>query len=128
MRGFGKHGGGRQRRGRNLLRPSLLLLMHEGPAHGYDLMERLKDFGISGIDPSMIYRALRDMENDGLVTSVWDEKETQGPPRRVYSLSGIGDETLKTYLEDLRRTRDRINNLIDQYDNHMRDSKGDVHK
>jgi len=128
MRGFGKHGGGRQRRGRNLLRPSLLLLMHEGPAHGYDLMERLKDFGISGIDPSMIYRALRDMEDDGLVTSVWDEKETQGPPRRVYSLSGIGDEALKTYLEDLRRIRDRINNLIDQYDNHMRDSKGDVHK
>ena len=128
MRGFGKHRGGRQRRGRNLLRPSLLLLMHEGPAHGYDLMERLKDFGISGIDPSMIYRALRDMEDDGLVTSVWDEKETQGPPRRVYSLSGIGDEALKTYLEDLRRIRDRINNLIDQYDNHMRDSKGDVHK
>lgn len=127
MRGFRQHGGGRQRRGRNIIRPSLLLLMHEARSHGYELLERLKEFGVSDTDPSIIYRMLRDMEAEGLITSVWDEKETLGPPRRVYSLTGLGAESLKSYLEDLKRTRERITNLIDYYELHMRENDGDFH-
>lgn len=127
MRGFGPHGGGRQRHGRNLIRPGLLLLMHEGPAHGYDLLERLKEFGVSDMDPSIIYRILREMEDEGFVTSVWEEKESQGPPRRVYSLTSAGDKSLRSYLEDLKSTRDRIENLIRQYENHMQKNDGEFH-
>ena len=120
MRRFGPHGGGRHRHGRNMIRPVLLLLMHEGPAHGYDLLERLKEYAISGIDPSIIYRMLREMEEDGLVTSVWEEKESQGPPRRVYSLTASGNDALRGYLDDLKQTRERIDHLIQQYEKHMR--------
>lgn len=127
MRGFGNRGGGRHRHGRNLIRPSLLLLMHEGSAHGYDLLERLQEFGVSEIDPSIIYRMLREMEDDGLITSVWEEKETQGPPRRVYSLTRLGDEALGSYLADLKLTRERIDHLIQQYEKHMREKGGDFH-
>ncbi len=103
-----------------MFRPMLLLLMHEGPAHGYDLLERLKEFDISEIDPSIIYRILRGMEEDGLVTSVWEEKASQGPPRRVYSLTDSGDEALQSYLEELKQTRDRIDRLIQQYEKHIK--------
>ena len=129
MRGFGQQGGGgRQRHGRNLIRPSLLLLMHEGPAHGYDLLERLQAYGVSGLDPSIIYRILREMEDDGLITSVWEEKETQGPPRRVYSLTAAGDGALRVYLGDLKQTRDRIDYLIRQYEQHMKRKDGEFHE
>lgn len=129
MRGFGyQGGGGRQRHGRNLIRPSLLLLMHEGPAHGYDLLERLQAYGVSGLDPSIIYRILREMEDDGLITSFWEEKETQGPPRRVYSLTAAGDGALQVYLGDLKQTRDRIDHLIQQYEKHMRHGNGEFHE
>ena len=129
MRGQGrrKHGFGR-RRGRNLLRPTLLFFMHQGPAHGYDLLDRLRSFGISDIDPSLIYRALRDMEEEGYIQSTWDEEKTQGPPRRVYTLTSEGDNILQYHLEDLRTTRGRIDQLLQAYNLHMREGSGQFHK
>ncbi len=118
---------GRQRRGRHMLRPTLLLLVHQGDTHGYDLLDKLKDFGLEGIDPSLIYRALRDMEMDGLISSTWDAQETQGPPRRIYSLTEQGNLVLQQYLDELQVTRSRIDQLLDAYTSHMRDGKGSFH-
>ena len=129
MRGRGRQiRRGTRRRGRNLLRPTLLFLMHQGPAHGYDLVERLRLFGIEDIDPSLIYRALRDMESEGYIQSTWDEKKTQGPPRRVYTLTSEGNRSLQYHLEDLRNTRSRIDQLLQAYILHMRDGSGQFHK
>ena len=122
-----KRGLGR-RHGRNLLRQTLLFLMHQGPAHGYDLIERLRSFGIEDIDPSLIYRALRDMEEEGYIQSTWDEKKTQGPPRRVYTLTLEGDNSLQYHLEDLRTTRSRIDQLLQAYMLHMQEGSGQFHK
>jgi DNA-binding PadR family transcriptional regulator len=110
-----------------MLRPTLLFLMHQGPAHGYELLERLSDFGIHDIDPSLIYRSLRVMEAEGWVRSSWDKEKTQGPPRRIYTLTRAGDENLSSYLEDLRGARDRIDFLIQSYEQHMNKGTGDFH-
>jgi DNA-binding PadR family transcriptional regulator len=113
---------------RNLLRPTLLFLMHQRPAHGYDLVDRLRSFGIEDIDPSLIYRALRDMEEEGYIQSTWDEEKTQGPPRRVYTLTSEGDNNLQYHVEDLQTTRSRINQLLQAYSLHMREGSGQFHK
>jgi len=129
MRGHGRHHGGfGGRRMRNLMRPTLLFLMHLGPAHGYDLVERLRSFGITDIDPSLIYRTLRTMETDGLVQSEWSQKKTQGPPRRVYTLTEEGNDGLQYYLDDLKNTRGRIDQLLDAYEQHMQSGSGNFHK
>ena len=105
------------------MRPTLLFLMQQGPAHGYDLVERLREFRIQEIDPSLIYRALRSMEAEGLITSAWDEEKTQGPPRRVYTLSEEGQSALKFYIDDLRFTRERIDQLIEAFEKHREDGR-----
>lgn len=129
MRGQGRQiRRGTRRRGRNLLRPTLLFLMHQGPAHGYDLAERLRSFGVEDIDPSLIYRALRDMEEEGYIQSTWDEEKTQGPPRRVYTLTSEGDNNLQYHVEDLQTTRSRIDQLLQAYSLHMREGSGQFHK
>ena len=129
MRGHGRRNRSLgRRRGRNLLRPTLLFLMHQRPAHGYDLLERLRSFGVEDIDPSLIYRALRDMEKEGYIQSTWDEEKTQGPPRRVYTLTSEGDNSLQYHLEDLRTTRGRIDQLLQAYTLHMREGSGKFHK
>lgn len=128
MRGRGGHGYGRMRRGRHMLRPTLLFLMHRSPSHGYDLIDQLRDFGVVDIDPSLVYRALRDMEAEGLITSDWEDEETQGPPRRMYKLTALGNSVLQDYLEDLKNTRGRIDELIRAYENHMEKGSGDFHE
>lgn len=109
------------------LEPTLLLLLHRGPAHGYTLLERLGEFDLAGLNPSVIYRALRDMEERGWVVSFWDEEQTQGPPRRVYRLTGMGDEALRLWTQDLEETRGLIDRLLGSYRQHMKEGEGEHH-
>ncbi len=127
-RGQGGQGGrGRGRRAVRILEPSLLLLLHYGPAHGYTLSEQLREFGLGNPDSSMVYRTLRDMEEKGWVTSVWDEEQTQGPPRRVYHLTALGDEVLGWHTQQLHEARQMIDRLLGAYDRHMEEGKGEHH-
>ncbi len=92
---------------KNFLRPCLLLLLSEQSAHGYELMERLKDFGFSR-DPGGLYRVLRALERDAQVTSHW-EASGAGPDRCLYTVSPLGRHWLAAWadtLADTKRTLD----------------------
>jgi PadR family transcriptional regulator PadR len=110
-----------------MLEPALLLILHHGPAHGYTLLEQLEDFGLAHLNPSGIYRTLRDMETKGRVVSTWDEEETQGPPRRVYRITALGDEMLALWVRDLEESRGRIDHLLNVYQRHMEEGEGEHH-
>jgi len=118
---------GTSRRAVRLVEPTLLLLLHYGPAHGYTLIEQLGQHGLADIDPSAVYRALRDMEERGWMVSAWEEEQTQGPPRRVYCLTALGDEVLGLWTQDLEETRKMIDSLLGRYAQHMAEGEGDYH-
>jgi poly-beta-hydroxybutyrate-responsive repressor len=101
----------------SFLQPCLLLMLTRGEAHGYRLLDELAEFGFNPdrFDPSLIYRALREMESGGWVTSRWDS-ESQGPRRRVYQITQIGEDFLQLWVVDLRRTRLEIDTLIAAYE------------
>ena len=110
--------GGRRRRVMSFLQPCLLVMLHRGEAHGYNLLNGLDEFGFNPgqKDPSLIYRALRDMEELDLVTSEWDQDKSMGPQRRVYTITAKGEEFLVGWVSDLRRTRQEIDALIRAYE------------
>ncbi|MGH2839780.1 MAG: helix-turn-helix transcriptional regulator [Solirubrobacteraceae bacterium] len=99
---------------KNFLRPCLLLLLREQPAHGYDLLERLRPLGFSRDDPGRLYRALRALESDGLVRSVW-EKSTSGPDRRMYELTRAGMEALHDSAQALMATDQILGVFLSRY-------------
>ncbi len=104
------------------LQPCLLLMLHRGDAHGYNLLYGLDEFGLNpeAHDPSMIYRALREMDSAGWVTS-YEGEESQGPQRRVYRLTEDGKRYLDVWIDDLCRGKREIELLIAAYE---RDVKG----
>jgi DNA-binding PadR family transcriptional regulator len=67
------------------------------------------------------------MEDRGLVVSTWDEQETQGPPRRVYRLTALGDEALALWVTDLEEAQKRINYVIESYRQHMQEDQEEHH-
>jgi PadR family transcriptional regulator PadR len=124
-RGGRRWGGGGARRGSpwriyRFVQPCLLLLLHRRHSHGYDLIERLGQFGLgeSIVDSSMVYRYLREMEAEGLIISDWDTEGT-GPPRRVYRLTPQGDEYLARWVAGLRETKRTLEGFLSAYDAHM---------
>ena len=99
---------------KNFLRPCLLLLLREHPAHGYELLERLRSLGFHRDDPGRLYRALRALENDGLVRSVW-KSSSSGPDRRMYELTRTGMEVLHDNAEALRATDEMVSVFLSRY-------------
>jgi poly-beta-hydroxybutyrate-responsive repressor len=99
---------------KNFLRPCLLLLLREQPAHGYDLLERLRPLGFSRDDPGRLYRALRALESDGLVHSAW-EPSGSGPDRRIYELTRPGMEALHDAVQSLLATNAIIGVFLSRY-------------
>ncbi len=89
-------------RPRNWFTPVALVLLREKSSHGYELMERLEDFGFEQINPGTLYRTLRQMENEGLCKSEWETPEG-GPARRTYSVTEAGEEYLDAWAEGCKR-------------------------
>lgn len=100
---------------RNYLRASLLLLIGEAPAHGYDLLDQIAHLGLRNVDPGGLYRTLRIMEDEGLVLSWW-EHSSAGPARRTYRLTDEGVDWLHAWAGALRESHRYLSAYLNRYD------------
>ena len=126
----------RHRRGREcfvsggifrFLEPWLLLILHQGKSHGYELIKELKKLVFEEVAPGPVYRMLRELEEWGFVSSTWDTASAAGPARRVYCLSETGHYYLKEWVKHLRQTKGVIEKFLDYYEKHMEEGKGEYH-
>ncbi len=106
-------GSGKQER---YIQPSILLGLQLRPSYGYELIHNIKDFGfVEGqAPPGMIYRHLRQLEEDGLVVSEWKTEGT-GPAKRIYSLTDNGREMLALWIDHMRAVAEKLQNFIEIY-------------
>jgi PadR family transcriptional regulator PadR len=97
--------------------PSLLLLLRERPMHGYELIERLPE--VAGpetrVDVGNLYRILRKLEDEGIVTSEWSA-DLPGPAKRTYELTEAGRRLLDRWAEALRTAQDSISGFLQRYE------------
>jgi len=96
----------------SILEPALLILLKEQPRHGYTLLGDIETLGMTTIHPSVVYRTLREMEGLEWIQSDWDTDQTQGPPRRIYRLTGQGEEALQNWQYELGKTQGLITQLL----------------
>jgi poly-beta-hydroxybutyrate-responsive repressor len=108
------HSGKRER----YIQPSILLGLSAAPSYGYELIHTIQNFGfVAGqAPPGMIYRHLRQLEEDGLVASEW-QTEGSGPAKRIYRITGEGKAVLDLWIEHMERQAEKLRHFIDQYRN-----------
>ena len=99
---------------RDHFRASLLLVLREGPAHGYDLPDLLAPLGLGATDRGFVYRTLRAMEADGLVVSAWDPSPG-GPARRNYRVTPAGEEWAAAASAALREIDRHMASWLSRY-------------
>ncbi len=80
----------------------LLSAVQAGPAHGYAIVERLRDRsnGVLEIGEGTIYPALHRLEGSGLLASRWST--VAGRRRRVYRLTVRGERGLVSQSREWR--------------------------
>jgi poly-beta-hydroxybutyrate-responsive repressor len=96
--------------------PSLLLLLRERPLHGYELIERLPEVvGEGRVDVGNLYRLLRSLEAEGVVSSEWSA-DLPGPAKRTYELTAEGRRLLDRWAEALRQAQGDVQSFLDRYE------------
>jgi poly-beta-hydroxybutyrate-responsive repressor len=99
---------------KNILASWLLLLLRNWTAHGYQLIQTLMVMGLGAVDPTTVYRTLRQLESEGYITSAWDPKAS-GPARRVYTLTAAGEEYLIFWADQLGQYQNTLNRFFELY-------------
>lgn len=95
----------------DMLTAHLLALLKGWSAYGYDLVQRLEAAGFGDFNKGSIYRALRQMESLGLVSSHWDTA-SEGPARRMYTVTPNGLSFLQHWLAILDVQRQGLELLL----------------
>ena len=102
-----------QTRMAKFMEPCLLLLLSSGKSHGYELMDMLGELGFEGSSSDMatLYRTLRQLEENGMVASSWEEG-SQGPQKRVYEITSEGLALLDSWAVVVRKNKNRLSKFL----------------
>lgn len=105
------------------LQPSILLALLRKGSYGYELIRNIQDFGFieGAAPPGMIYRHLRQLEEDGLVLSRWDTKGA-GPAKRMYDITDEGREVLAIWIDYMKKHAKNLRDFIRIYEHHEEDA------
>jgi PadR family transcriptional regulator PadR len=90
---------------------AVLALLAEGPAHGYLLVERLRELGFTRAQGGTLYPLLKRFEEASLVTHEWLHDET-GPGRKQFALTPAGRRELTSQHVAWSRVTDVLNDMI----------------
>ncbi len=92
---------------------SLLTLLKKGDGYGYKLADDMIMYNLidKSVNISVIYRALRNLENDGFIDSYWEDSD-DGPNKRIYHINENGIKEINHMLELLKERRKHIDTII----------------
>lgn len=104
--------------GRNLgrlVQPAVMALLSRQPLHGYRIVQRLGEmpmFAGHPPDPAGVYRMLKSMEEEGLLSSKWDAGQG-GLGKRQFALTVVGQAGLRQWMRTLEDYAEGIGDLLD---------------
>jgi DNA-binding PadR family transcriptional regulator len=90
------------------------LLLSEEPGYGYHLTKGLQQLRFGRVDRPSVYRALAQLERDGLVES-WEGTPKAGQARRLYALTQEGQRALRAWMGVIKQERDSLDLVLRRY-------------
>lgn len=95
---------------KGILEFCILLIISEGKIYTNDILGRLKQAELVVVEGT-IYPLLNRLKRSELLSHAWEESKT-GPPRKYYSLTKKGEETLKYLSQTWDKFNKSINSII----------------
>lgn len=79
---------------RGVLPMLILALLQDQESYGYELVERLRDLGLTELATGAVYPALSRYERAGFLESS-RRASPDGPPRKYYAITAAGADELR---------------------------------
>lgn len=105
---------------KGILDGCLLAIIKNKEVYGYELAEKLGEYGFKNFSEGTIYPLLLRMQKEQLVTSTL-RKSTAGPKRKYYSLTDKGEEELENFTERWNQLQCNVNNVLNHETSNRRE-------
>lgn len=89
----------------------ILAIIHEGEVYGYELSEKLRNYGFTSFSEGSIYPLLIRMQKEELVQTTL-KKSTAGPKRKYYSLTEKGEAEFVDFKVRWHELSGSVNELL----------------
>jgi len=92
----------------------VLLIIGAKPTYAPDILKQLKKASLLVVEGTL-YPLLSRLKCSGLVEYEWEESKS-GPPRKMYTITKLGEEALNQLENSWKSLDTSINTLIKQYE------------
>lgn len=89
----------------------LLRLLAERESYGYEVVQRLRDVGLTGISEGTVYPALSRLEREGRISGRL-VASTSGPARKYYQPTPAGREALASGTASWRSLAELVDAVL----------------
>jgi len=96
---------------KGILDGCLLAIIKEKEVYGYELADKLENYGFDSLSEGTIYPLLMRMQKEELLTSIL-KKSTAGPRRKYYSLTEKGEVELARFVNRWAYLQSNVNNVL----------------
>lgn len=96
---------------KGILEGCILAAINHSELYGYEISERLSEYGFGKVAEGTIYPLLLRLEKNGLLSAVFRDSEV-GPRRKYYSLTKSGILELHQFEENFNELNNAVNKLL----------------
>ncbi|EIT86690.1 transcriptional regulator, PadR family protein [Fictibacillus macauensis ZFHKF-1] len=96
---------------KGILDGCILAIIGEGEIYGYELTQKLREYGFQSFSEGTIYPLLLRMQKEGLVTSTL-RASTAGPKRKYYALSRAGEREVEAFKKRWSEVKQSVEKVL----------------
>lgn len=97
---------------KGLLEGCILQIVSRNETYGYEICEKLMNYGFEDISEGSVYPILIRLEKKKLIYSIM-KKSPLGPMRKYYYLTEEGTDELKDFIESWMETKKNIDRVLE---------------
>ena len=97
---------------KGVLEGCLLAIIGRGETYGYEMVEKLGEYGLTMVSEGSIYPVLLRMQKEGLVMTVM-RPSPNGPKRKYYRLTDVGEQELEAFKKRWNVMAGAVGNLLE---------------
>lgn len=93
------------------LESCILKVISHKETYGYEISQKLQEYGFSDISEGTIYPLLLRLEKNGLITAQYRDSAL-GPKRKYFTLSHTGQQELDAFFSNWKELENAVNKLF----------------
>lgn len=101
---------------KGVLEGCILLIIHQESVYGYELSQKLQQYGLQEVSEGSIYPILLRLQKEQLIRGEFRESPS-GPKRKYYHLTDRGKQALEEFKQEWFNIQGPVMKMLERWSN-----------